>query len=82
MTGPCGPGDGLEVVKRSRFVAGKMTERTYEKTRAFMQKVEKKYKCAHHSAPQLHKSTLFEKNVSRKKRLIVGLGAGNGEKDV
>ena len=72
----------LEVVKRSRFVAGKMTERTYEKTRAFMQKVEKKYKCAHHSAPQRTLRAPIGKNLSRKKRLIVGLGAGNGEKDI
>ena len=72
----------LEVVKRSRFVAGKMTERTYEKRALFMQKVEKKYKCAHHSAPQRTLRAPIGKNVSRKKRLKVGLGAGKGEKDI
>ena len=51
----------LEVVKRSRFDAGKMTERTYEKTCFFWQNMEKKYKCAHKSAPQLHKRRFFEK---------------------
>jgi hypothetical protein len=33
-----------EVVKRSRFVAGKMAERTYEKTLVFWQNMENKHK--------------------------------------
>ncbi len=35
-------GKWLEEVKRSRFIAGKMTLRTYEKTRAFYAKSGKK----------------------------------------
>ncbi len=40
----------LEEVKRSRFVAGKMTERTYEKTDVFLQFMTKKHKNAHKRA--------------------------------
>ncbi len=75
-------GKRAEVVKKSRFVAGKMVCRTYEKTCFFMQKVTKKHKCAHHSAPQRTLRAPIAKNVSRKKPLIVGLGAGKGEKDI
>jgi hypothetical protein len=48
-----------EVVKGSRFVAGKMAWKTHEKTRAFWQNMVKKYKCAHHSALGAHQMTLF-----------------------
>ncbi len=50
-----------EEAKKSRFNAGKITERTYEKTWSFWRKVTKKHKNAQKRAQTRTKRDFFEK---------------------
>ncbi len=51
----------LEVVKRSRFNAGKITKRTYEKTWSFLQFMTKKHKNEQKRAKTRTTERFFEK---------------------
>jgi len=78
VTGVKRVGNGLEVVKGSRFVRGKMALKTHGKTCVFYAKSGKKIQMRANMNKYAHQRGLFEKNVSRKKVLIVGLGAVMG----
>ena len=71
VTGVKRVGNGLEVVKRSCFIGGKMTLKTHEKTCVFYAKSGKKIQMRANMNKYAHQRGFFEKNVSRKKFLIV-----------